>query len=145
GDDQHDPLTTRKMIQNLLNQGVEVMQAKEAFTQDGKGYNPGTYVVSMAQPKMGVVRWMLGRTFYPDNEYTRDADGNPIRPYDMATDVMAEFMGVSVAPTDTKVSASLAKVAMAAPPEGKVAEGDGPFVFSGKLNDSWRVANLLWK
>jgi hypothetical protein len=99
----------------------------------------------MAQPKMGVVRWMLGRTFYPDNEYTRDADGNPIRPYDMATDVMAEFMGVAVAPTDEKVAASLAKVTMAAAPEGKVAAGDGPFEFSGKLNDSWRVANLLWK
>jgi hypothetical protein len=34
---------------------------------------------------------------------------------------------------------------MAAAPEGKVAAGDGPFEFSGKLNDSWRVANLLWK
>jgi hypothetical protein len=140
---QHDPLTTRKMIQNLLNQGVEVLQSEAGFTQDGKAYAPGTYVVSMAQPKMGVVRWMLGRTFYPDNEYTRDNDGNPIRPYDMAGDVMAEFMGVNVDPTNTKVTAALTKVASAEPAAGTVARGS-TLSFSGRLNDSWRVANLLF-
>jgi hypothetical protein len=140
--EQHDPLTTRKMIQNLLNQGVEVMQSTDGFTQDGKAYGPGTYVVSMAQPKMGVVRWMLGRTFYPDNEYTRDNDGNPIRPYDMAGDVMAEFMGVSVDPSNMKVTAALARVASAEPAAGAVARGN-TLSFSGRLNDSWRAANLL--
>jgi Zinc carboxypeptidase len=144
GADQHDPLTARKMIQNLLNQGVEVKQSAAGFTQDGKQYGPGTYVVSMAQPKMGVVRWMLGRTFYPDNEYTRDNDGNPIRPYDMATDVMAEFMGVKVDPTDVPVTASLARIASAAPPAGRVAAGANGYSFSGHLNDSWRAANLLF-
>ncbi len=144
GADQHDPLTARKMIQNLLNQGVEVMQSTTGFTQDGTPYAAGTYVVSMAQPKMGVVRWMLGRTFYPDNEYTRDNDGNPIRPYDMATDVMAEFMGVRVDPVDTKVTAPLAKVASAAPPPGKVAVASNGYSFSGRLNDSWRAANLFF-
>jgi hypothetical protein len=144
GDDQHDPLTARKMIQNLLNQGVEVMQAAAPFTQDGTSYARGTYVVSMAQPKMGVVRWMLGQTNYPDNEYTRDADGNPIRPYDMATDVMAEFMGVAATPTDSKVTVAMTKVTSAAPPAGKVATGSYGFVFSGKLNDSWRAANQFF-
>jgi hypothetical protein len=142
GDDQHDPLTARKMIQNLLNQGVEVLQASASFSHDNRSYGAGTYVVSMAQPKMGVVRWMLGRTFYPDNEYTRDNDGNPIRPYDMATDVMAEFMGVRVEPTDAPVSAGLARVHSAEPPAGKVASG-ATLSFSGKLNDSWRAANML--
>jgi hypothetical protein len=97
----------------------------------------------MAQPKMGVVRWMLGRTFYPDNEYTRDADGNPIRPYDMATDVMAEFMGVKVEPTDNPLTAPLSKTVIITMPTPRVTTA-GPAVFSGKLNDSWRAANLLW-
>jgi hypothetical protein len=145
GTDQHDPLTAQKMIQNLLNQGVEVMRTSDGFTQDGKTVAPGSYVVSMAQPKMGVVRWMLGQTFYPDNEYTRDNDGNPIRPYDMATDVMAEFMGVKVDPTDSPVTSTLRKVTTAAPEPGAVATREGPLVFSGKLNDAWRAANLLWK
>jgi hypothetical protein len=142
-DDQHDPLTARKMIQNLLNQGVEVLQASAPFSQDSRSYGAGTYVVSMAQPKMGVVRWMLGRTYYPDNEYTRDNDGNPIRPYDMATDVMAEFMGVRVDPTNTVVSATLSHVMSAEPPAGKVARGAASLAFSGRLNDSRRAANML--
>ncbi len=144
--DQHDPLTARKMIQNLLNQGVEVIQASSGFTQDGRQYAAGTNVVPMAQPKMGVVRWMLGRTFYPDNEYTRDNDGNPIRPYDMATDVMAEFMGVTVNPTDNPVTVPMTKVTDVSKPGWYVAiSPTGRWSFSGRYNDSWRAANLLWK
>jgi hypothetical protein len=143
GADQHDPLTARKMIQNLLNLGVEIGQSTAGFSIEGRQYGPGTFVVSMAQPKMGVVRWMLGRTFYPDNEYTRDNDGNPIRPYDMAGDVMAEFMGVKVDPVDTQLTADLTIVTTAGPPAGKVAAGATSFSFSGKLNDSWRAVNLI--
>ena len=61
----------------------------------------------MAQPKMGVIRWLLGRTFYPQNSHTIDQLGNPIRPYDMAGDVMAEFMGVRVDEVGSQVAAPL--------------------------------------
>jgi hypothetical protein len=141
--EQHDPLTAMKMIDKLLAQGVEVMRAPAAFTHDGKSYAAGTYVVSMAQPKMGVVRWMLGRTFYPDNTWTRDNDGNPIRPYDMSTDTMDEFMGVRADPVDSKVTVSLAKVTNADPPAGKVASGSS-YSIDGRLNDAFRAVNLLF-
>ena len=140
--DQHDPLTAMKMVQNLLNQGVDVERATSAFTHEGKSYAAGTYIVPMAQPKMGVVRWMLGRTFYPDDEYTRDADGNPIRPYDMSTDVMSEFMGVNSQPVDTKISAPMSRIWSAEAPAGKVASG-GVVMMDGRLNDSFRAMNLL--
>ena len=83
-----------KMINKLLGQGIEIQRATKEFTVDGRVYGAGSFVVSMAQPKMGVIRWLLGRTLYPDNTYTRDRDGTPIRPYDMSTDTMSEFMGV---------------------------------------------------
>ena len=38
---------------------------------------------------MGLVRNLLGQTFYPDNEWTRARDGSPLRPYDTATHTMA--------------------------------------------------------
>jgi hypothetical protein len=141
--EQHDPLTTMKMIDKLLGQGVEVKRSATGFTHEGKSYGAGTYVVSMAQPKMGVVRWMLGRTFYPDNAWTRDNDGNPIRPYDMSTDAMTEFMGVRSDPVDTKVTAALSKVTSAEPPAGKVAAGSNGYVIDGRLNDAFRAVNLL--
>jgi hypothetical protein len=84
---QHDPLTAAEMINKLLGQGIEVHQAPRGFTTPGGvAYPPGSWVVSMAQPKMGVVRYLLGRTFYPDNDWTRRRDGSPMLPYDLATD-----------------------------------------------------------
>src|SRR3970040_290059 len=76
--DQHDPLTAKKLVNMLLDSGVDVQQAKAQFVADGRVYGPGSFVVSMAQPKMGLVRWMLGRPRYPDNSHTRDRGGQPI-------------------------------------------------------------------
>jgi len=140
---QHDPLTARKMIGKLLLQGVEVQQSATGFTHEGTQYPAGSWVVSMAQPKMGVVRWMLGRTFYPDNVWTRDNDGNPIRPYDMATDAMTEFMGVQSIPVKTPVTASLVKVTSAEPAAGTVARGARGYRLDGRANDAVKVVNAL--
>ena len=141
---QHDPLTARKLANMLLNSGVEVHQTTAQLTIDGRVYGPGSYVVSMAQPKMGLVRWMLGRTFYPDNSYTRDREGNPIRPYDMATDTFAEFMGVRCDPLPEAITQGLTKLTGPAWPAGTVAaNAANGYVLSTRLNDAFRAVNLL--
>ena len=61
--DQHDPLTALKLVDLLLAQGIEVKRAAKGFVADGKVYPEGSFVVSLAQPKMGVIRNLLGRTF----------------------------------------------------------------------------------
>ena len=141
---QHDPLTAKKFVNMLLNSGVEVQQSKEQFIADGRVYGPGSFVVTMAQPKQGLVRWMLGRTFYPDNSYTRDKDDNPIRPYDMSTDTFAEFMGLRSDPVGEHVTAKLVKLTAHVPLAGTVApNAAGGHRLSAALNDSYRAANLL--
>lgn len=140
---QHDPLTAVKMINKLLVQGVEVHQIRRTLTTDGEGFAPGSYVVSMAQPKSGLIRHLLGRTFYPDNEWTRDRDGNPMRPYDMATDTMFEFMGVEVVPVDEPVTGDLVKLTGPVVAVGTVAPGGAAYVIDGRLNDSFRAVNRL--
>jgi hypothetical protein len=141
---QHDPLTVRKLVNMLLNSDVEVHQSKAQFIADGKVYGPGSFVVSMAQPKQGLVRWMLGRAFYPDNAYTRDRDGTPIRPYDMATDTFSEFMGVRCDPIEEPIRADLVKLAAHLPLAGAVAaKAPHGYVLGTKLNDSFRAVNLL--
>ena len=141
---QHDPLTARKLVNMLLNSGVEVQQVTAQMTIDGRVYAPGSYVVTMAQPKSGLVRWMLGRTFYPDNTYTRDRQGNPIRPYDMATDTFAEFMGVRCDPLGEPVTQGLAKVTTTTWPPGAVAaNAPNGYVISTKQNDAFRAVTLL--
>ncbi len=143
---QHDPLTAIKLVNKLLVQGVEIRQASKGFTNAmGVSYGAGSFVVSMEQPKMGLIRYLLGRTFYPDNSYTRDKDGNPIRPYDMATDTMAEFMGVRVDAQDEAVKADLVKVTAQIPAAGKVApKASFGYSLDGRLNDSFRAVNLLF-
>ncbi|NJD20709.1 MAG: peptidase M14 family protein [Gemmatimonadetes bacterium] len=141
---RHDPLTAQKLANTLLGQGVTVERSEAGFTHAGRVYGPGTLVVSLAQPKRGVIRWLLGRTFYPDNSYTRDAQGNPIRPYDMSTDNMAEFMGVRVDPVGTPVTAGLTPVTAWLEPHGTVAKGRFGYALDGRLNDAFRAVNLLW-
>ena len=142
--EQHDPLTVKKLINMLLNSGVEVHQSKGQFFADGRVYGPGSFVVSMAQPKQGLVRWMLGRTFYPDNSYTRDREGSPIRPYDMSTDTFGEFMGVRSDPVGEKITADLVKLTAHLPaPDPAAPAGAGARTLSAKWNDSYRAVNLL--
>jgi hypothetical protein len=141
---QHDPLTAKKFVNLLMNSGVEVHQSKAQFFADGRVYGPGSFVVTMAQPKQGLVRWMLGRTFYPDNTYTRDKDDNPIRPYDMSTDTFGEFMGVRSDPVGERITADLVKLTAHVPLAGSVAaNAAGGHRLSGTLNDSYRAVYLL--
>jgi hypothetical protein len=141
---QHDPLTAVKMVNRLLFQGIEIHQALKGFTAPGgMRYPGGSYVVSLAQPKMGVIRYLLGRTLYPDNEWTRARDGAPMRPYDMATDTMFEFMGVRVDPLDEAVTGELRKLTAPVPAPGKVAPPAAAYVLDGRLNDSFAAVNLL--
>jgi len=142
---QHDLLTAVKLINKLLVQGVEIHQSPKGFTtSQGEIYAAGSYVVSLAQPKMGLIRYLLGRTFYPDNEWTRNRDGSPMRPYDMATDTMFEFMGVRVDPLDEPVTVDLPKLTLPLQPAGRVDQGGSGYRFDGRLNDSFRALNLLF-
>jgi hypothetical protein len=91
-----------------------------------------------------LIRYLLGRTFYPDNEWTRNRDGSPMRPYDMATDTMFEYMGVRVDPVDELGEVVLEKVTASVEPAGKVTRGPDGYSMDGRLNDSFRAMNLLF-
>ena len=142
---QHDPLTMGKMVDKLLLQGITVERSSAGFTHEGRVYGPGSWVVSVEQPKRGVIRWLLGRTLYPDNTYTRTAGGDPIRPYDMSGDVLAEFMGVRVDEARTPVEADLEAVTERKLSPGTVASSaPGGYLMDGALNDAFKAVNLLF-
>lgn len=98
--DQHDPTTVTKLINILLRQGIDIQRTRAKVTIGNKTYQTGTYFISSAQPKRGVVKTLLERTFWPDDAWSRNADGSPIPPFDTVTDTLAEMMGVSVEPAD---------------------------------------------
>jgi Zinc carboxypeptidase len=142
--EQHDPITRDHLISVLRGQGIEVMRSADGFNHEGHVYGPGTFVVSMAQPKQGVVRWLLGQTNYPDNSFTRARDGRPIRPYDMSTDNIAEYFGVRADPASLAVTADLAVITDAViKTPGAVESGGQSLVFDGRQNAAFKAANLL--
>ncbi len=140
---QHDPLTAVRMINKLLLSGIEIKQALEEFTAGHVIYPQGSFLISLAQPKMGLIRNLLGRTLYVDNAWTRDKDGCPLRPYDMATHTMNEFMGVRVDPVDEPVQGNFQKLTGDVSLSGKVEAGGSAYVLDGRLNDSFKAVNLL--
>jgi hypothetical protein len=141
---QHDPLTMEKMVHQLLVQGIEVKRSPRGVsTQEGMQYPPGSYLVSLAQPKMGLIRYLLGRTRYPDNEWTRARDGTPLSPYDMATDTMFEFMGVRVDPLHEAPPGDLVRLGTDRLPPPAVPANASAYTFDGRWNDSFKAANIL--
>ena len=142
---QHDPLTMTKMVNKLLLQGIKIERAPSGFTHEGRVYGDGSYVVSLAQPKRGVIRWLLGQTHYPDNSYTRTASGDPIRPYDMSADLIVECMGVRVDPVGTAIEAPLTAVSGPVEPAGLVASpAPHGYRIDGTLNDAFKAVNHLF-
>jgi hypothetical protein len=141
---QHDPLTVVKMVNTLLLSGIEIKQAQKQFNANSVIYPKGSFVISLAQPKMGLIRNLLGQTFYADNEWTRSRDGSPLRPYDLATHTMNEFMGIRVDPVNEAVQGDFQTLADKVPIAGKVERGGVGYVLDGRLNDSFKAVNLLF-
>ena len=141
---QQDPLTTAKMVEKLLVQGIKVHVAREEFIIDDVIYPAGSYVVDCAQPKSGLVKTLLGQTIYPDHPWTRARDGSPLRPQDSATDTMFEYMGVRVDPVEAYPSDVLEPIEEAAWPEGcVVGTSRKGYALDCRTNDSYTAVNRL--
>ncbi len=141
---QHDPSTARKLVEKLLLQGIEVHVAEGDFVADDTLYGAGSYVVPSAQPKYGVIKSLLAQTFYPDNAWTREKDGSPRAPRDMATDTMPEFMGVKVVPVSCVPQAKLTRVEEAKRPVGGiVGKSKHGYALDPRQNLSYRAATAL--
>ncbi|MBL7167506.1 peptidase M14 family protein [Candidatus Bathyarchaeota archaeon] len=141
---QHDPLTTAKMVEKLLVQGIKIHVAREEFIIDDIIYPAGSYVVDCAQPKSGLVKTLLGQTIYPDHPWTRARDGSPLRPQDTATDTMFEYMGVRVDPVGVYPGDVLDPIEEAAWPEGCiVGTSRKGYALDCRINDSYTAVNRL--
>lgn len=103
--DQHDPQVVAGLVNALLRQGIDVQRTRTRTTVGSRVYPAGTWFVSNAQPKRGVVKTLLERTFWPDDAWARKADGSPTRIFDTTTDTLAEMMGVRAEPAEAPLAA----------------------------------------
>ncbi len=141
---QHDPVTAAKMIDKLLAQGIKIKMAKEDFMGDGVIYPAGSYAIFLDQPKSGLVKTLISKTVYPDNNWTRSRDGTPMRPQDAATDTMFEFMGVRVDPIESCAGGDFENVSDTIWPEGSLpGTSEHGYVLDPRVNDSFIAVNKL--
>ncbi|MEM0284898.1 MAG: M14 family metallopeptidase [Sulfolobales archaeon] len=140
--EQHDYLTAIKFIDVLLKLGVKVFEATSSIRVGAVTYPAGTYVIPLAQPRRALVKKLIDRFLYPDDETTRDREGKPLRPYDIATDTLAEFMGVSTVRVDEPFVAELKPVREVARVVPSLGE-HRYYVLDPRLNDSYYVVNRV--
>jgi len=106
--EQHDRPTADKMIDILLQQGVEVHRAKADFTIDGKTYAAGSYVIFLAQPYRANVKCLFEAQHYPDR---RIYPGGPAeQPYDVAGWTLPMQMGVNYAEAGKRFNTELQRI-----------------------------------
>ncbi len=141
--DQHDYLTTVKMINKLLQSGIEIQMADKEFIAEDKIYGKGSFVISIAQPKMGLIMNLLTETHYADNSWTRNEIGVPYRPYDMATHTMFEFMGVRVDNIYSNIDPAFPAVKEQLNISGKVQKGIKGYWIDGRQNAAFLAVNLM--
>ncbi len=141
---QHDPRTAELMIEKLHVQGINIYKAEEDFTADGFLHDAGSYIIPLAQPKSGLIRTLLTQTRFPDDSFTRQGDGTPNRPYDTATDTMAEFMGVTLDASDFVGDLQVEQVTEYEAPVGIVdEESEVGYLLDTRENAAFKAVNML--
>ena len=148
--DQHDPLTVTALVNILLRQGIDIQRTRTRATVGNRVYPAGTYFISGAQPKRGVIKTLLERTFWQDDAWARKDDGSPTRLFDNATDTLAEMMGVGVEPADVTHSAlaegalNLDPVTEPVPANGAITgDGEHGMTVDPRHNASFSAVNAL--
>lgn len=142
--EQHDELAQYKLLQILMNMGVEIQRSQREFTADGVSYPRGTCVVFAGQHCRPYIISLLKRTFYHLGAYSKYPDGTPVVPYDLSTYTIAEFMGVRLHEVEKPFEGVFEVLGSIRFPRGDVAEkAPNGWLLDGSVNDAFLGINRL--
>jgi hypothetical protein len=128
--DSKDPTVTHKAVNHLLNNDIEVVQASEGFTAEGKSYTKGTYIVKMDQAKAGLANTML----WDGEDIT---DDTPVM-YDISAWSLPELWGFEAVAAKSPVEVKTKNVKQITD-QGSLS-GNGPYLIP---NSSVKAVNLV--
>ncbi len=114
-----------KLAASLAFQGVEVRRATAAFTNAGKQYEPGTYVISLAQPAGRLARTLLDAQVSMEPEFLKGEEFRrenrlPSQMYDVTAWSLPMQYGISAVSTADLSKGSFDAVKPGELPPGKV-------------------------
>ncbi|MFC1501879.1 M14 family zinc carboxypeptidase [bacterium] len=140
--DQTDKPTKTRMIDILLEGGVEVHQAQNSFTADGVPYPSQTYIILMRQPFRAYAKDLLEPQTYPDLRESDEAA--PIQPYDVAGWTLPYQMGVKTVKVTNSFDVDMLKVSDISFKQPPLPSSPGyAYTLSHKENNSFIVTNRL--
>jgi hypothetical protein len=139
--DQKDPNTVAKMVNILIQGGIEFHQASESFTAQNEKYPAGTYVVLLSQAYRPYIMDILGPQIYPDRRLY--SGGPPESTFDLTGWTLPYQMGVDVIKFDAPFEAKLKHIRKAEPPEGNITGNGTAYILDHNVLDSYRAVNRL--
>jgi len=142
-EEQMDPVSMAKMLQILIDQGVEVHRADTDFMADGAPFSKGSYVVLSAQPFRPNVIALFGEQEYPAK---RQYPGGPVeRPYDITGWTLPYLTGVQTFEIKDSFSTKLTKVENVTARDGSVygETTNTYYLFTHKMNNHFKVLNRI--
>ena len=141
---QHDPSALRELLQAFQRSGVRIEKATEEIRSGSSLYPAGTFIISCAQPLRALIVSLLEKIKFPDNDWTHQRDGRPLRPYDMTVFNLAQFMGVHVVEWKQPLKIKTDPVTAPYSVNGSIS-GDGAngWIISHRANDSFKALNSL--
>lgn len=142
--DQTDFARAVDFINALIKSGIQIHEATDDFTVNGKSYPRGSYVVLTAQAFRPHVLDMLEPQDHPnDFQYP---GGPPVRPYDAAGWTLAYQFGIDVDRVLDGFDAPLNPLPLGelqTPPAAEVAKAAKGYLLSTEVNNSFAAVNQL--
>jgi hypothetical protein len=142
---QRDPQTAALLVEKIRFDGIDVSQATEPFTANGREYPAGTWVVPMDQPFAYLAKDLFEAQRYPDLRESPDAP--PQIPYDVAGWTLPLQMGVEVAavtsPLPKDLRSKLRVLDKVVPPAGSISGSGAWFVLDHRTNAAFRAVNRI--
>ena len=143
---QADVPEAGSLAQLMIENGLDVYQAKANFKANGMDYPAGSWVIPMDQPFSPLAKELMERQVYPLAAVGDQASGAHL-PYDITGWTLPLQMGVAVDsvsdPLTKEQRAGMAKITQIKLPEAKI-DGDGAvFAVSHKPNAAFKLVNAV--
>jgi len=152
---QRSPNTSARLIKALLEHGLEVYTANQAFTHDGVSYPKGSYIIPTSQAYGLYVKNLLEIQNAPDlRKYPHiwqglvgpfPYTGPPFREYDGVGWTLPVQMGISSNVMSKPLEVAKTQITEPVLPSGAISGGGSQYVFSHAENFSFRAVNRILK
>jgi hypothetical protein len=143
---QHDPFTTTKLLDVLLNLGIKIHKAEEAFQVGVSIFPEGTHIIFYSQITRPYLLSTMRSTLYHVSPWVKTSEGKP-KPGSRAADLnMAELLGSTVFEVENPFSGKFVSIDSITKQKGGIrGNSNHGFLLDGRLNDSFKAVNKLLK